>query len=163
MTQSGTVEFRTGRTQSGDTVAALARILSVLLPRDRPTKLRLLVTTAGPDSGAYKSVNDFKDALKYFECPGRRNILSEVYQRALDTPVERLDDEVVSPRRKPKADRRHRRGLVPIAAMVVLVAVVAGAVVLSGGYVAYCVQKLLSRKSGHGTRLLVEVDLLTKE
>ncbi len=32
-----------------------------------------------------------------------------------------------------------------------------------GGYVAYCVQKLLSRKSGHGTRLLVEVDLLTKE
>ena len=25
------------------------------------------------------------------------------------------------------------------------------------------VQKLLSRKSGHGTRLLVEVDLLTKE
>ena len=31
------------------------------------------------------------------------------------------------------------------------------------GYVAYCVQKLLSRKSGHGTRLLVEVDLLTKE
>ena len=33
----------------------------------------------------------------------------------------------------------------------------------SGGYVAYCVQKLLSRKSGHGTRLLVEVDLLTKE
>ena len=31
------------------------------------------------------------------------------------------------------------------------------------GYVAYCVQKLLSRKGGHGTRLLVEVDLLTKE
>ena len=31
------------------------------------------------------------------------------------------------------------------------------------GYVAYCVQKLLSRKSGHGTRLLVEVDRLTKE
>ena len=31
------------------------------------------------------------------------------------------------------------------------------------GYVAYCVQKLLSRKSGHGTRLLVEVDLLPKE
>ena len=31
------------------------------------------------------------------------------------------------------------------------------------GYVAYCVRKLLSRKSGHGTRLLVEVDLLTKE
>ena len=31
------------------------------------------------------------------------------------------------------------------------------------GYVAYCVQKLLSRKSGHGTRLLAEVDLLTKE
>ena len=37
------------------------------------------------------------------------------------------------------------------------------ALLASEGYVAYCVQKLLSRKSGHGTRLLVEVDLLTKE
>ena len=36
-------------------------------------------------------------------------------------------------------------------------------ILANSGYVAYCVQKLLSRKSGHGTRLLVEVDLLTKE
>ena len=43
---SGTVEFRPGRTQSGGPVTALARMLSALLRRDRPTQLRLLVSTA---------------------------------------------------------------------------------------------------------------------
>ena len=62
MTQSGSVDFRTGRTQSGDSVAVLARMLSALLPRDRPTQLRLLVSIAGPDSAAYKSLNDFREA-----------------------------------------------------------------------------------------------------
>ena len=67
---SGTVEFRRGRTQSGGPVTALARMLSALLPRDRPTQLRLLVSTAGPDSAAYKSVKEFTEALGYFERPG---------------------------------------------------------------------------------------------
>ena len=31
------------------------------------------------------------------------------------------------------------------------------------GYVAFCVQNRLRKKSGHGKRLIVEVDLLTKE
>ena len=132
MMPSGSVEFRRGRTQSGDAVSALARMLSNLLPRDRPTQLRLLVSTAGPDSAAYKSVKEFTEALTYFERPGRRNILSEVYQRALGTPVpqaaEPRERSVLKGRRKKRA--RRRRILVPVAAVLGLVAVVAGVIAL---------------------------------
>ena len=34
---------------------------------------------------------------------------------------------------------------------------------VSKGSVSYCVQKLLRKESGHGKRLIVKVDLLTKE
>ena len=69
LTPSGTVEFLGGRTQSGHAVSALAQTLNALLPSDRPTQLRLLVSTAGPDSSAYKTVGEFVEALKYFERP----------------------------------------------------------------------------------------------
>ena len=129
LTPSGTVEFRRGRTQSGGAVSALARTLNSLLPSDRPTQLRLLVSTAGPDSSAYKSVGEFVEALKYFERPGRRNLLSEVHARALTTPVggrEELPPSDSTPKRK-RETRRRSRLMVPAVVVLLLAAVAGGA------------------------------------
>ena len=134
---SGTVEFRSGRTQSGDPVSALAMMLSALLPPDRPTQLRLLVSTAGPASASYKLVREFAEALRYFERPGRRNILSEVYQRGLDTPMPQAGEAVDETRpmkgRKRKSQRRRGWMPVPVAAVLLLAIVVVGAIVLLEG------------------------------
>ena len=128
LTPSGTVEFLGGRTQSGHAVSALAQTLNALLPSDRPTQLRLLVSTAGPDSAAYKTVGEFVEALKYFERPGRRNMLSEIHARAL-APVEPENDQVtssVSAARKKTGTHERRRFLVPAVVVALLAAVVGG-------------------------------------
>ena len=132
LTPSGTVEFLSGRTQSGDPVSALALMLNTLLPKDRPTQLRLLVSTAGPGAAAYKSMGDFIEALKYFERPGRRNLLATVYQRAQETPVPTTSPEDESSTNKPRKKQRSRRRpvLVPLAVTGLVVAVVAGVVVV---------------------------------
>ena len=36
---------------------------------------------------SYKSVDEFAEALGFFERPGRHRILAEVYRRALATPA----------------------------------------------------------------------------
>ena len=129
LTPSGTVEFLRGRTQSGDAVSALARTLNTLLPPARPTQLRLLVSTAGSHSGAYKSTGEFIEALKYFERPGRRNLLSEIHQRAIADPVASVDDGVESPGTAPtkkRETRRRSRFLVPAVVVLLLVAVAGG-------------------------------------
>lgn len=136
VTPSGSVEFLRGRTQSGDAVSALARTLNALLPADRPTQLRLLVSTAGPDSGAYKSIGEFIEALKYFERPGRRNILSAIHQRALEAPVSPPADESNAKDRaaaKKQPTRRRSRLMVPAVVVLLLVAVVGGASLLERG------------------------------
>ena len=136
VTPSGTVEFLRGRTQSGDAVSALARTLNALLPADRPTQLRLLVSTAGPDSGAYKSIDEFAEALKYFERPGRRNILSAIHHRALEAPVSAPSDESNAKDRgaaKKPPTRRRRRLLVPAMAVLLLAAVAGGAAFIERG------------------------------
>ena len=130
LTPSGTVEFLRGRTRSGDAAAALALTLSVLLPEDRPTQLRLLVSTTGQGAAAHKSVGEFIEALRYFECPDRRNLLSGVHHRALETPVPTTSSQNErSTKGSPKKKRSRRRVLVPLAVTVLLL-VVAGAVVL---------------------------------
>ena len=130
LTPSGTVEFLRGRTRSGDAAAALALTLSVLLPEDRPTQLRLLVSTTGQGAAAHKSVGEFIEALKYFERPGRRNLLSGVHHRALETPVPTTSSQNErSTKGSPKKKRSRRRVLVPLAVTVLLL-VVAGAVAL---------------------------------
>ena len=125
LTPSGRVEFLRGRTQSGDTVSTLARMLNELLPQDRPTQLRLLASTAGQGSAAYKSVGDFIEALRYFERPGRQNLLSTVYQRALDTPVRLPSREDETPSHVPSKKARPRRVLVPLAVSVLVATSVA--------------------------------------
>ena len=124
LTQGGTVKFLRGRTHSGSPVSALARTLSSILPKDRPTQLRLVLSTAGPDSASSKSMSEFVEALKYFERPGRLAVLSEVHQRALEMPLatesEETDAQAVDgvPRQ-----RQRPRWLVPAAAMLVLASV----------------------------------------
>ena len=113
-------------------MSALARTLNALLPTDRPTQLRLLVSTAGPDSATYKSTGEFVEALKCFERPGRRNILSEMHQRALTTPISTARGESESQDPKPGKKRKVRRRsrlLVP-AVVVLFLAVVAGGATL---------------------------------
>ena len=83
----GTLEFLRGRVETGAPVSSVAVMLNALLPKDRPTKLRLLVSTAGPGSETYKSLGEFVEALKYFERPGRRQVLAELHRRALETPI----------------------------------------------------------------------------
>ena len=83
----GTLGFMRGRVQAGDPVSSLAMTLNALLPNDRPTQLRLLLSTAGPGSGTYKSIGEFVEALKYFERPGRRAQIAAVHARAGETPI----------------------------------------------------------------------------
>ncbi len=86
LTPAGTVELG-DESQSSDPVTALADTLGALLPllpKEPPTQLQLIASTAGPDSVSYKSVDEFAEALGYFERPGRTRILAEVYRRALE-------------------------------------------------------------------------------
>ena len=134
ITPTGTVRFQRGRRHSGNPVSALAQTLDALLPRDRPTQLRLIVSTAGPKGSAYTSVAEFSEALKYFERPGRRNILSDVYDRARQTPPPSTETtqeirQENEPSRPPKNPRRLRRMLVPTAAVLLLAALVAASAV----------------------------------
>ena len=128
LTIGGAVEFLRGRTQSGHAVSALARMFNSFLPSDRPTQLRLLMSTAGPDSLAYKSVAEFVEALKYFEGPGRRNVLFGIHERALTASVRAKN---YKPRRSDstpnkKGQARLRRPLLVPAFVLVLLAEVAG-------------------------------------
>ena len=107
----GMLEFLRGRVQAGDPVSSLAMTLNALLPKDRPTQLRLLVSTAGPGSATYKSIGEFVEALKYFERSGRRALLSAVHARAVETPIPVADagDRGASPikKKRPMSAGRH--------------------------------------------------------
>ena len=128
LTEGGTVKLLRGRTHSGSAVSALARTLSSILPKDRPTQLRLVLSTAGPDSASSKSMSEFVEALKYFERPGRRAVLAEVYQRALETPIADGTQETVEAATDAPRDRKRPRWLVPAAAVLVLATVGLGSV-----------------------------------
>ena len=121
ITPAGSVEFLRGRTEKGHPVKVLAQMLNTLLPRDRPTQLRLIVSTAGPEGSSYTSVAEFSEALKYFERPGRQNVIADIYVRARATPPpaepEELKKEKETDRRK--RPLRLRRFAVPVAAVLV--------------------------------------------
>ena len=91
LNEAGTIEFAGSANRTGDPVTALADTLGALLPllpKEPPTQLQLIASTAGPNSVSYKSVDEFAEALGYFERPGRHRILAEVYRRALVTPAD---------------------------------------------------------------------------
>ena len=109
-------------------------MLNTLLPRDRPTQLRLIVSTAGPEGASYTSVAEFSEALKYFERPGRQNVIADIYVRARATPPPAEPEEFKPEefKKEEETDRRKRplrlrRFAVPVAAVLVAgVAVAAG-------------------------------------
>ena len=134
ITPAGSVEFLQGRTEKGHPVKVLAQMLNTLLPSDRPTQLRLIVSTAGPEGASYMSVAEFSEALKYFERPGRQNVIADIYVRARATPPPAEPEEFKPEefKKEEETDRRKRpfrlrRFAVPVAAVLVAgVAVPAG-------------------------------------
>ena len=130
ITPTGTIEFLRGRTQSGQPIPALAATLSELLSSDCPTQLRLVLATAGPETSSYKTLGEFSEALKCYERPGRRSLIAQVHERALETP--QLEKPVKNvPEKKPRpAKRRHslRKVLVPLTAVLVVAAAAAAGV-----------------------------------
>ena len=130
ITPAGSVEFLPGRTETGDPVTVLQQLLNTLLPRERPTQLRLSVGTAGPASASYTSVAEFSEALKYFERPGeRRNLIAGICERARETslPSEPAESEKITNTVRRKRPGRLRRFVAPVAAVLLLgVAVAAG-------------------------------------
>ena len=132
ITPAGSVEFLRGRTEKGHPVKALAQMLNTLLPRDRPTQLRLIVSTAGPEGSSYTSVAEFSEALKYFERPGRQDLIADVYARARATPppAEPKESKKEAETDRPKRPLRlgFRRFAVPVAAVLVSGLVVAAGI-----------------------------------
>ena len=127
ITPAGSVEFLRGRTEKGHPVKVLAQMLNTLLPRDRPTQLRLIVSTAGPEGASYTSVEEFSEALKYFERPGRQNVIADIYARATPPPAEPEEFEKEAETDRRKRPLRLRRFAVLVAAVLVSgVAVAAG-------------------------------------
>lgn len=86
LTPSGRVEVQNG-TRSDDPVRRLAQLLQALVSQsDAPVQLRLLISQATAPTPTFKSVQEFTDALAYFERPQRDVILSRLYSRAEARP-----------------------------------------------------------------------------
>ncbi len=93
LTQDGTISVLREPARAGDPVDTLLRIFRAVLPTESPAHLWTLLPTSSPDSPTYDSVADFAAALRYFEHGDRRKILSDIYQRAVDTqPSPQSDD-----------------------------------------------------------------------
>ncbi len=83
----GSIRFLRDPSRSGDSLAALVDICRALLPTDSPAQVWALVSGTGPDAPVYESTRDFAASLRPVERGGRRNILADVYRRAVDTPL----------------------------------------------------------------------------
>ena len=128
----GTLEFLRGRVETGAPVSSVAVMLNALLPKDPPTQLRLLVSTAGPGSATYKCLGEFVEALKYFDRPGRRQVLAEIHRRALETPIPvDAPGDKIAPRPAKKKKPPMSAGRRWAVAAAVLVAVGAGALAVA--------------------------------
>ena len=68
-------------------VAAAAHLLASVLAEDAPVRLRLLVSQATGADGAYASLQEFCEALAYFERPDPANLLSDWFRRVDAAPA----------------------------------------------------------------------------
>jgi hypothetical protein len=80
---AGTVTVR-GTPATGDAVPTAARTLSGMLADDFPVQLRLVMGQAS--DGAFATLQDFADALAYYERPDSAQILRALYERASGAP-----------------------------------------------------------------------------
>jgi TonB family protein len=106
-----------------------------------PAELRQLTNDSMADPPAYATVDDFAEALAFFERPGRQELLMAVAARASEatlearanTELERLEKRTRSVPNKPepRADttlsHKHRPAVYVVAAVLLLLGVVAGA------------------------------------
>lgn len=86
LTSGGTIRFVKDPTRSGDSAKGLTDIFRALLPTESPTHLWALVSMTGPDAPVYESASDFAAALRPYGSGGRRDVLTQIYRRALETP-----------------------------------------------------------------------------
>lgn len=104
----GTITL-TGVTETDEPVRRVGQMLQALLAQaDPPVQLRLEVEQATGPEPAFASVEDYVEALAYFERPDRSSVLRTLYSRAHFAPgssTERtptLDTIAPLPRREPK-------------------------------------------------------------
>ena len=110
-------------------VAAAAHLLGSVLADDAPVRLRLLVSQATGADSAYGSLQEFCEALAYFERPDPASVLRELFRRAEAVParVTRAGETstlpvvpVETPAKVPvpaRAGKRTRRPIVAAAAL----------------------------------------------
>ena len=68
-------------------VAAAGHLLGSVLADDAPVRLRLLVSQASGGDGTYASLQEFCDALAYFERPDPERLLGEWFRRVETAPA----------------------------------------------------------------------------
>ena len=112
-------------------VAAAAHLLGSVLADDAPVRLRLLVSQATGTDGAYASLQEFCEALAYFERPDPTSLLRELFRRVDALPPRETGPAEPSPlpvapgeppgRKTPVSARvgpRKRRPIVAAAAVI---------------------------------------------
>jgi hypothetical protein len=87
--EEGRVSMLPGGRSSEHVVTRLGRILYTILPeRSVPPPLRIVVSHAASPAPLYQSVDEFSEALQYFERPGAVDLIRQVYVRWSTMPVE---------------------------------------------------------------------------
>ncbi|HJZ77055.1 MAG TPA: hypothetical protein VKE51_35230, partial [Vicinamibacterales bacterium] len=130
----------TGGAIIGGSVRHLGQLLQATLGHtDVPVQLRLAIVQATAPAPAFASIQEFDEALAYFERPGRSSALQALYLRAVAAPASgfalppTLDSVApLPPPDKPEdaskpAQSKRKPGALKIAAAVVLVVCLAAA------------------------------------
>jgi hypothetical protein len=127
----GRVTIR-GLLATGDAVSNAARTLSDTLAHDFPVQLRLFMGQAA--DGAFRTLEEFAQALAYYERPGGDEVLRSLYERASRAP-RRPGSESPAPEPEPvrlaapvSAEATTRGERWPLVAAGVFVAILAGSI-----------------------------------
>jgi hypothetical protein len=70
----------------GPTVASAGHLLAGMVGDDVPVRLRLAISAATATESPYRHLAAFSEALAYFERPGRRELITALYARAVSAP-----------------------------------------------------------------------------
>jgi hypothetical protein len=83
----GNVVVKSGGS-SHDPVRRLGQLLQAMLAgAEPPVQLRLMISQATAPIPSFPSIEQFDEALAYFERPGRQALIAALYRRAADAPV----------------------------------------------------------------------------
>ena len=88
LTPDGTIRFLREPTRQGDPLTTLIDILRAVLPTDSPTSVWIIASSAGLESRSYGSVGRVTAALRDLERPGRREMLTQLYRRAMERALQ---------------------------------------------------------------------------